>query len=315
MPPSPTAKQFLGLGREVTKGTPVAVSEYIPIREIDFSRVPTPLNDQSLRGSAVDNYAQAQGVMHNEWSIEGDVFLDSVGFWLKMILGEESLSGTNPYSHGFTLLNSGDFQPMSYTMTDHYGVATRSYPGCQAGELSFSWDVDGLLSYTASGQSLLESTIATPTPSYGTLDPQPAWSATLQVAGSPRYPVSGELSLSRDVGPIHVQDGQQTPRHIWVDALSVSGSFMLLKEDDVVYNQFLTNTQPIVQLNFTQGASRSLTFLMSRVAWDDASIDRGESYFRDGMDYKALGNSTDAGASGGLSPLRATLINARSTVY
>src|SRR5215213_7127452 len=108
MPPLPSSKQALSLAKETTKGTAIASpTASIPIRSFTGGREKTKLPDMSLRGSAVDSFAEADGVYHGVFHAEGDVFVDSIGHFLLSILGEEAVSGAGPYTHNFTALNSG----------------------------------------------------------------------------------------------------------------------------------------------------------------------------------------------------------------
>lgn len=298
------------------KGTAEAApTTSVPIRSFRGNREKTKLPDMSLRGSAVDSFAEADGVYHGTFSIEGDVFADSIGHWLLAIMGEEAISGAGPYLHAFTALNSGDQQPPAHTLWDNYSVNVRRHFGAQLSALNFSWEDNGLLAYTAEAMTLGDTTVAAPTASYGALPPLPAWASTCLIGGVAAYPLSGSLAITRtNAEPIHVQDGLQTPRHIWLGALSIEGTLVLLMENDTYYQQFIDNTQPTLDLPFVSG-STGLRFLMSKATWRTPDVDRGSSYVKLSLPFKALGNTTDAGASGGYSPAKITLTNARATVY
>lgn len=316
MPPLPSSKQALHIAHEAVKGTAEAApTSSIPIRTFTGGRDKTKLPDMSLRGSAVDSFAEADGVYHGTFNIEGDVFADTIGHLLLAILGEEAVSGAGPYLHAFTVLNSGDQQPPGHTLWDNYSVSCRRHFGAQFTSLAFSWEDGGLLAYTAEALTLGDTVVTAPVASYGALAPHPAWASTCLIGGVAAYPLSGDLTISRnDAEPVHVQDGLQTPRHIWVGSLSVEGTLVLLMEADTYFQQFIDNTQPTLDLPFVSG-STGLRFLMSKVTWQTPEIDRSGSYVKLSMPFKALGNTTDAGASGGYSPIKATLTNARSTVY
>ena len=320
MPPVATSKQFLGIAKETVKGTAEATpTSFLPIRSLTGGRSKNKLIDESLRGSAVDAYAAADGVYHGTFTIEGDVFADTFGHLLLAMFGEEAISGAGPYDHAFTGLNSGDQQPPAHSLWDNYGVAVRRYPGGQLSSLNLSWEDGGLVAYTAEAMTLGDDTIAAPTASYGTLAPHPAWASTCLIGGVAAYPLSGECNISRaNPEAVHVQDGLQSPRHIWVGALVMEGTAVLLMEADTYYQQFIVNTQPTLDFNFATGAGATATglrLLMSKVDWRDPTIDRSASYVKLSLGYKALGNTTDAGASGGFSPAKVTLTNARATVY
>lgn len=319
MPPFPSSKQALGVAKESVKGTAEATpTSFIPIRTLKGGRAKTKLPDMSLRGSAVDSYAEADGVYHGLFTVEGDVFADTFGHFLLSIFGEEAVAGAGPYTHAFTCLNSGDQQPPGTTLWDNYSVNVRRYPGGQLSKLGLKWDDTGLLAYTAEAMTLGDATIAAPTTSYGALAPHPAWASTCLIGGVAAYPLSGECNISRAVEPVHVQDGLQSPRYVWVGAMSVEGKTTLLMEADTYYQQFIDNTQPTLDFVFATGAGASATglrLLMSKATWRDPTIDRGASYVKLELGFKALGNTTDAGASGGYSPMKATLTDARSTAF
>lgn len=313
----PSSKQALHICKESVKGTAEAApTESIPIRSFTGGREKTKLADTSLRGSAVDTFSEADGVYHGVFSVDGDVFVDSIGHLLLSILGEEAVSGAGPYLHAFTALNSGDQQPPGHTLWDNYGVNIRRYFGAQCSALNFSWEDNGLLAYTASLLAIGDTVVAAPTAAYGTLAPMAAWYGTCLIGGVAAYPLSGSVNITRqNAEPIHVQDGLQTARHIWVGALSVEGTLVLLMESDVYYQQFIDNTQPTIVLTFTQSASIGFTIQLSKATWRTPTIDRSGSYVKLSMPFKGLGNTTDVGASGGYSPCKISLSNSRSAGY
>ena len=320
MPPQPSSKQFFGIAKEAVKGTPEAIpTTYPPVRVVKGGRAKTKLSDTSLRGSAVDSYSEADGVFHGTVHVEGDVFADTFGHFLLSVFGEEAISGAGPYDHAFTVLNSGDQQPPGHSVWDGYAVAVRRYPGAQCSSLSLSWEDTGLLVYSADFLTLGDDPIASPTVTSSTIAPHAAWASTCLVGGVAAYPLSGECNLTRNnAGPVHVQDGSQSARHIWVGALSIEGSATLLMETDAYYQQFIDNTQPSLDFNFSIGAGASqsgLRMLMSKATWREPDIDRGDAYVKLKLGFKALGNTTDAGVSGGQSNAKFTLKNARATAY
>ena len=320
MPPLPSSKQALHIAKESAKGTAEAApTASIPVRSFRGKREKTKLPDMSLRGSAVDSFSEADGVFHGTFNVEGDVFADSFGHWLLSILGEEAVAGAGPYTHAFTGLNTGDQQPPGTTLWDNYSANIRRYPGAQCTALNISWEDNGLLAYSAEFLTMGDTPVAAPVSSYGTLPPYPAWAGTCLIAGVAAYPLGGNCNITRpNSEPVHVQDGSQSPRHIWVGALSVEGSINLLMENDTYYQQFVDNTQPTIDINFATGAGATATglrLLMSKASWRTPEPDLSSSYVKLNIPYKGLGNTTDAGASGGYSPIKATLTNARSTVY
>ncbi len=317
MPPFASSKRALHIAKETSKGTAIASpTTSLPVRSFTGNRDKTKLPDMSLRGSAVDAFSEADGVYHGVFSIEGDVFVDSFGHLLLSIMGEEAISGVGPYVHAFTTLNSGDQQPPGHTIWDDYSVVCRRHFGSQLSSLALSWEDNGLLAYSADALTLGDTVVTAPVASYGALAPMAAWYGTCLIGGVAAYPLSGELTITRnDAEPIHVQDGLQSPRYIWVGPLSIEGTLVLLMENDTYYDQFVNNTQPTLALTWTQSASAIISVTMSKATWRTPEKDLSGSYVKLEIPFKALGNTTDVGASSGYSPAKFSLTNSRATVY
>src|SRR4051794_17312460 len=101
----PADKQFIGVAKETTPGTPVAMTYTMPVEKFDPEDKPTWLTDKAMRGSMVEEYGLVQGVLLSEFSFSGPAFLDGLGFWLNNILGDLVESGT-PTGSGATTLAS-----------------------------------------------------------------------------------------------------------------------------------------------------------------------------------------------------------------
>lgn len=99
----PSAKQFIGVAKEVTPGTPVAMTYTIPMDNFDPEDKVTPLIDGAMRGSMAEEYNYLQGPIHSEFTGKGPAFLDAIGFFLMNILGDLVEDGT-PTGSGATTL-------------------------------------------------------------------------------------------------------------------------------------------------------------------------------------------------------------------
>ena len=120
-----SVRSYLGIAKEVTKGTPVSATDFIPVMKDSLKPqdIIDPLYDQGLRGSNVLNYNYVQGRTRSTFDFGGAVFADTIGYALAGMLGEVATTGGSaPYTHEVTLLNSltsgTDTQPISYTMTE-----------------------------------------------------------------------------------------------------------------------------------------------------------------------------------------------------
>lgn len=319
----PKYKSFLGIAKEAARSagvapTPVAATDFIPIKDITpFDNIKY-LTDEGWRGSMVVDYGEVQGVIYSEFEFGGDVFPDTIGYAIAGVLGDYAISGASaPYTHTMAVKNSGNGQATSYTFTDFNAVNARYFAGSQFGSLEFKFSADGLLEYSAMAQGYGSATTTTPTASFSSLAPTPVWVGTTTIGGTLSTKLTeGSVSIKRELTPIFSVDGSQSPYQIFQGPVEVEGSLKLIMEDDSDLTRYLTNTQPSLALDFSQGTGSSLTQLlltMTKAAFVVAKVERSKDYVELDVNFKAVANTTDVGASAGYSPIKVTLKNAKST--
>ncbi|MFB6955445.1 phage tail tube protein [Streptomyces sp. NPDC056309] len=97
-------KQFVGIANETSQGTPVAMTSTVLVSEVKPKDNPSWLEDKSWRGSmATDAFAKIPGVSHAEIDLGGPAYGDGLGFFLRNILGDLSITGTSTGSGSTTL--------------------------------------------------------------------------------------------------------------------------------------------------------------------------------------------------------------------
>jgi hypothetical protein len=315
---TPTYRSFLGIAKEATRGTALVPTDYIPVKKMDFTDDIVQLKDQSMRGSMAETYGQVQGPSQGTYTLDGDVFMDTIGYPLAGILGDYAVTGaTPPYVHTMALLNSGTGQPTSYTLTDSNGVQARAMAGAQFSELAFKFAAEGMLGWSAKANGYASATASTPTPSWSTIKPSAAWTGVVSVAGSPvAAALDGEVSIKRKIDVIHTVQNLQSPYRVQVGPLTVTGKLTFTMEDETQLLNYLNGTQPILDVIWSTGAGAALTSLqlhMTIGAYDKGSTSRGKNYLTVPIEFEAAANATDVGASTGFSPIKATLKNAKTT--
>jgi hypothetical protein len=101
-----SSKQFVGIAPETTQGTPVAMTATQLLTAFTPADKPTFLKDQAWRGSmGTDSFNQILGTSTADISLGGPVFGDTIGFWLRNILGDCAVTGT-PTGSGATTLSA-----------------------------------------------------------------------------------------------------------------------------------------------------------------------------------------------------------------
>lgn len=326
----PSAKQFIGVAKETTQGTAVTpITATIPVDKFEPEDKYTWLDDMSFRGSMTELVGEIQGVGIVEWSIpDSPCFFDTCPFFVNNILGDVTDSGATPFVHAFSLLNSGTGQPGSLTLVDWQGPPSASnfarvYPGACVSELTLKGNAESsLVMWSAKGLAWPSSVAsAAPTAATSADTPFGAWRTLLGLAG----PASGgtqvktvrewEVTLTRALKAEYTLQGTQNPYVIFRGALGVAGKLdVRVPADEANTMTYLvSNTQPQLQLvvdnGLTLANNRNLQIDCQLAAYQTVKIERDEEAVGYGVEFKAVANSTNAGASGGLSPTKITFKN------
>jgi hypothetical protein len=155
-----------------------------------------------------------------------------------------------PFTHIFSLLNSGNGQPPTHTLTHYQGLAAstgaRQYGYWCASGLNFSLDAEQLFTYDTSGTGVLGVIAGSPpTNSLSATIPQPSWRFTAGIGG----PASGgtlasniqgaKVNLTRLLKPYFTLDGTPDPAIIARAGLSSDGTLSVLAQDESPLIQFL----------------------------------------------------------------------------
>jgi hypothetical protein len=313
-----TYQTVLGIAKEPqpATGVPVAATAFVPVKKLEPENKPVKLTDESWRGSMVQVVGVQAGPQSSEVSLGGDVFADTIGWWLAGTLGDVVTTGASaPFTHTMSLLNSGNGQPTSYTLTDSDPLSTRQYASSRFTELTLKWDASELLSWEAKAIGWTGTTTTAPVTTFSTLPPVASWSAsaTLNAVALPHLK-SCELSFKRDGSePIFTVQNQQNPYEVHVGPITLEPKLTFIAKDEQPLIDLLANTTAPLVINYTTGAGPTLVQLqvtMTAFNYSSAKKAKGNSWIEWEAEGRAIGNVTDAGASGGYSPCKVLLKNA-----
>jgi hypothetical protein len=297
-------------------------SDYIPVTKFDpFDNV-TLLEDNGWRGSVGMPYDLISGIRHGEIDISGDVFPDTYGYYIGGVLGDVTFTASTPNTHAIALKNSGDTQPSTFQLTDVYlpNVGTgvvRQYGSVVFSEVTLKFTAEGMLSYDAKAMANASGLVALPTASFSAIVPLPTYvgSVTVNSVVSPLL-VDGQVSIKRNVEVIHNIDGSPDPYKVWAGEATVDGNLTVITEDETFLNYYLNNTKPPLDLNFSTGSGASLLgvrYHLNKCGLKNGKPNASKSHLEHTFDLTGVMNTTDAGASGGYSPCKVTLSNAKAT--
>lgn len=317
---APPGVSFVGLGKETTRGTIAAPTVYVPVKKLSFpNTMPHYVADQGMRGAAVRDYDMIATQIWSEPSYDGDVFADTIGYWIQMLLGEVATTGptSGVYTSVFTTLNTPPFQPPSYTISDYNGIQAKQVPGALVSELQLKFTATGLLEYSVKLVGFKEANVSTPSKTFSTEVVKPAWQGAVTLGGSSTTTLAdGDITIKRTAEAVPSVNGTQDPAAIWASGdISVEGKITLLYVDEVEYAKFLAGTSSSLDINFTTGAGgtlRTVQLHCSKTKYTAAVPDRAvgsKGYVTVPFTFTAVANTTDVGASGGYGPVKLTLAN------
>jgi hypothetical protein len=233
---------------------------------------------------------------------------------------------TTPFSAAFSVLNSGNGQPSSLTMFDFQGptasTGTRAYPGMCVSELTMKGTVESTgVDYTAKALGWPSASATAFTSSPSTVQLQPAWEGQVglngTVSGAPILTVNEfEFAFKREIEMIYTAQNSQNPYFIQRGKLTASGRLNAVVNDETFLTYLNSNTQPQLQIIISNGLSGanllSVQVDIQKAAFRDSKIQRGKAAVEYAANFDAPANTTNAGYSGGFSPVTVTVQNAVS---
>lgn len=328
----PSALQAVGWAKEVTQGTQILPLTWTnPVDSFQPTDDYTWLKDQAMRSAMVKTYGMIQGVRQAGWSMAGPCYMDGLPYLLSNILGDETATGTGPTTHVFSVLNSGTAQPGSLTMVHYQGMPAtthaRYYSGCCLSDLTITGNAESsLVMYQAKGLGWTSGDVPTTAPVFAptVVAPQAAWRYALGVGGTivgaPDLTVRDwSITISRELRPEYTLQNAQVPFIIQRGAVTVTGSYTVaVPSTEAWLNYLINNTQPQVQLGGSIGATTTLyglQFDMLLSAMQTVALKNDEVALGYNATFEAVANTTNAGASGGYSPIKVTVSNQTAGAY
>lgn len=233
-----------------------------------------------------------------------------------------------PFVHVFSLLNSGNGQPITHTLTHHQGISAtfgaRQYAYWCASQVDISANVTELFKHQTKGTAFLGAIPGVaPVNNFSGVVAQPSWRLITGVGG----PASGGTLLSdiqevgvtitRDVKPQFTLQNAQAPLIIGRAGVEVTGKMTFLAQDETPLTTLFNNTQPQLQYLINNGLAGAnllqVQIDMQLGAYDATKLQASEAFLKYGVTFRSVANTTNAGFSGGRSPIKVTVTNAVPT--
>src|SRR5579859_3610020 len=233
-----------------------------------------------------------------------------------------------PFTHKFALLNAGNNgQPQTHTLT-HYNGLTGANKAAQYGfwcasQCAFNMDAEKLFTHESKGMAYLQQPAAAPvTNSFSTVPVYANWKFAVGIGG----PASGgtlvndvalaSVTIDREVKGYWTANGQQQAYTFGRNALKVTAKFTEVAQNSTPMSNYINGTQQQVQFAATNGLSGA-NLLAITLNFQLAAIETVKFNNNTVIEYESsilgLSNTTDAGGSGGQSPMSVTIQNAVPT--
>jgi hypothetical protein len=211
-------------------------------------------------------------------------------------------------------------QPPTYTYTDYTGVTAstgaRNYAYTCFSELAFTGTASDLLMWDGKATGFASSIAgSTPTASVSAVKPEADWASTISIASTQVNTIEEwKLTLTRKLDPKFTNSGQQSPFAIPRGELGVA---LALTYDPAVdetgFLEYLNNTQPTLSITTTNGGTGAgliqMVMNVQVAAYDTGELEDSKTVFGYNTTIMGVANSTNAGPSGGLSPVQIALTN------
>jgi hypothetical protein len=314
-PVYPAAHLYAGIAKEATYGVPVVPAYTVPVLSMGAVDTHTPLADQAWRALPVDAFGHVPGPLEGAVTLGGNAHPDTIGYPIAGVLGDVASAGAAPTTWTAALLTTGTQQPPSYTITTVDPIGALAWPGAKFTSLALSATAAGTLQWAASASSLDAVSVATPAAAPTAIGMLAAWRGTVQLGGVQVYALASSLTITRAVAAKRTVDGTRQPYLQRAGTISVAGQLqLLLPSADTYRGLYAAGTSTSIDLNYAQGAGAAAVQVRahcSQVTLTDVHRDYASGkYLQLSVSFVADANTTDAGASGGQSPVKVTLQNA-----
>lgn len=309
----PSRLVAVGIGKEASYGTPATPTYSMPVHP-QFADNHQPQPDTAWRGAPGSSFGHGLGTLDSVVALDGPAYADIIGFPLAGVLGDLATTVGTPNTQSIAALNTGNQQPPSYTLYLADGLGCLQWPGCKFSSVTIAGSGDGILQWSAALQGLAGSPAAAPAKNFTGAPMFAGWAGTVQIGGvADLHVLDFTVTIARPVIAQRNADGTQAPYGQRAEELTVTGAATLAMTSDAYRALYVAGTATSIDIAYTQGAGtglRAIGLHSSLVTLTAAARDYGHARWIElPISWVADANTSDAGASGGRSPIKATLRN------
>lgn len=309
----PSRLVAVNIGKESSYGTPATPTYSMPAHP-QFADNHQPQPDTAWRGAPASSFGHGLGTLDSILALDGPAYADIIGFPLAGILGDLSTTIGTPNTQSIAALNTGLQQTPSYTLYLADGLDCLQWPGCKFNSVTIAGSGDGILQWSGALQGMPGSVVTAPAKNFTGVPMFAGWAGNVQIGGvTDLHVLDFSVTIARTVVAQRNADGSQTPYGQRSEELTVTGAATLAMTSDAYRALYIAGTATSIDIAYAQGAGAGLQAIglhSSLVTLTAAARDYSSSRWIElPITWVADANTTDVGASGGRSPIKATLRN------
>ena len=268
----------LGIAIESTRGTPVNPTFWVPWVTMSFKDTVEEAREEQGMGNLADSDSKYVVMKMGEGEIEAQLYDKALGVILTGVIGAApTTSGSNPYTHAFSLATNNQHKSLSLYWKDP--DRSDMFRLAMIDSFQISAELSGIINYTLGFKSKTADEWTSQTADFTSLGNkflhqhlEVRLAATIGAlsAATPISLKSLELNINKNA----IYDGVMgtvEPEDILNQQMSVEGNLNLNLEDDTYRDYMLDGTYRAMEIKLNRSSSSSLTFQFPRIdfsAWE-----------------------------------------------
>lgn len=311
----------VGIGKESSRGAGVAPAVWVPFTSFSADDKAVQARAESGVGELIDVNESLVTTLHAEGDLEGEVRDESIGYILYNLLGTLNTTGSDPYTHAFSLNNTNSPNSLALVVADPN--TTEMYRLCMVDSLEMSAELDELIKMTASFKAktaVSSSATASYTAENKFSKKHLSVKVAANLAGLSAATALSLKSLTYTISKNVVADdvlGTVEPEDFLATQLMIEGEITLNYEDETWKNYMLNGTKRAMEIKLQNtdvdlggSVNPSLTIQMPNVEFYDWE----PNYALDEIVSQSLSFKALADLSGGNEAISTcTLVNGKAS--
>lgn len=273
-------KGTLGLAIEATRGTPVSPTFWIPWATMGHKDTVEEVREEQGFGKIADTDSKFVTMKMAEGEIEAQLYDKALGVVLTGVIGAApSSSGSNPYTHTYTLANTNTHKSLSIYWTDP--DRSELFPLGMVDSFSIKAEPSGIVDYSIGFKSKTardwtQQTANTTSLGNKFLHQHVSVKLADTVGGLSAATGLSVKSLELNISKNATYDsvmGTIEPEDILNQQLSIEGSLELNLESDTFKDYMLNGTYKAMEVYLFRSSSSSLKLQFPRVDFSEWEAD------------------------------------------